>query len=195
MGDVEREAKRRRILDATEELMLKEGYAAISSRSVAAAAGMRAPLIHYYFPTLDDLFVSLLRFRGARNIERMAEALASPRPLEAWWRLASDTRGTAILVELLAAANHRPALKEEVGEVAREVRRLQVEALDRLLPEYGLDPALFPPPLVAAVIQGLAFSAVQDHVAGYDTQAGEALEAMDRLVDRLEASRTESPHA
>ena len=189
MGEVEREEKRLRILGATEDLMLKEGYAAVSSRSIGAAAGMRAPLVHYYFPTLDDLFVALLRYRGGRNIERMAEALASPRPLEAWWRLASDTRGTAILVELLAAANHRPALKAEVGVVAAQVRRLQMEALDELLPQYGLDPDLFPPPLVAAIVQGLAFSAVQDHVAGYDTKADEALAAMDRLVDSLETNR------
>ena len=189
MGEAQREEKRRRILDATEEVMLKEGYAAVSSRSVATAVGIQASLVHYYFPTLDDLFVALLRRRAGRNVERMAEALASSEPLRAWWQLASDTRGTAMFVELLAAANHRPALKAEVGAVAREVRRMQVDALDDLLPQYGLDPELLPAPLVAAVIQGLAFSAVQDQVAGYDTRPDEALAAMDRLVDRLEYNR------
>jgi AcrR family transcriptional regulator len=185
------EEKRRRILDAAEEVMLKDGYAAVSSRSVAAAVGIQAPLVHYYFPTLDDLFVAVLRRRAGRNVERMAEALASPEPLRAWWELASDARGTALFVELLAAANHRSALKAEVGGIAREVRRMQVAALGTLLGEYGLDAEVFPPPLVAAAIQGLAFSAVQDHVAGYDTAADEALAAMGRLVDRLEARRAE----
>ena len=127
------EEKRKRILDATEEIMLKEGYAAVSSRSVATAVGIQAPLVHYYFPTLDDLFVAVLQRRAGRNVERMAEALASPEPLRAWWELASDPRGTALFVELLAAANHRPALKAEVGGIAREVRRMQMEALDTLL--------------------------------------------------------------
>jgi AcrR family transcriptional regulator len=184
------EEKRRRILDATEEIMLKEGYAAVSSRSVATAVGIQAPLVHYYFATLDDLFVEVLQRRAGRNVERMAAALLSPEPLRAWWDLASDPRGTAMFVELLAAANHRPALKAEVGGIAREVRRMQMEVLERLLPEYGLDPELFPPPLVAAAIQGLAFSAVQDDVAGYDTAADEAIAAMGRLIDRLEAGRT-----
>ncbi len=116
------EEKRRRILDAAEEIMLKEGYAAISSRSVATAVGIQAPLVHYYFASLDDLFVAVLQRRAGRNVERMAEALASPEPLRAWWELASDTRGTALFVELLAAANHRPALKAELGGIAREVR-------------------------------------------------------------------------
>jgi AcrR family transcriptional regulator len=181
--------KRRRILDATEEIMLKDGYAAVSSRSVAAAAGMQAPLVHYYFTTLDDLFVSLLQRRAARNVEQMAAALLSATPLRAWWKLVSNPRGTALFVELLAAANHRPALKAEVGGIAREVRRMQLDVLDRLLPEYGVDPKVFPPALVAAAIQGLAFSAVQDSVAGYDTAADEAIAAMGRLVDRLEKHR------
>ena len=79
------EEKRQRILDATEEIMLKDGYAAVSSRSVATAVGIQAPLVHYYFPTLDDLFVAVLQRRAGRNVERMAEALASPEPLRAWW--------------------------------------------------------------------------------------------------------------
>ena len=183
------EERRRRLLDATEEIMLTEGYAAVSSRRVATAVGIQAPLVHYYFSTLDDLFVSVLRRRAGRNVERMAEALASPEPLRAWWKLASDPRGTALFVEMLAAANHRAALKAEVGSIAREVRRMQMDALDTLLDEYGIDREAFPPPLVAAAIQGLAFSAVQDEVAGYDTAPGEAIAAMDRLIDRLEADR------
>src|SRR4051794_13889758 len=148
--------KRQRILDAVEEIMLKDGYAAVSSRSVATAAGIQAPLVHYYFPTLDDLFVEVLQRRAGRNVERMAAALSSAEPLRAWWELASDPRGTALFVELLAAANHRAALKAGVGAIAHEVRRMQLDVLGRLLPEYGLDPELLPPALVAAAIQGLA---------------------------------------
>lgn len=186
------EEKRRRILDATEEIMLKEGYAAVSSRSVATAVGIQAPLVHYYFATLDDLFASVLQRRAGRSVERMAEALASAEPLRAWWALASDPRGTAMFVELLAAANHRPALRAEVGSIARDLRRMQLEALDTLLEEYGIDAELFPPALVAAAVQGLAFGAVQDQAAGYDTAPEEAIAAMDRLVDRLEARRSRS---
>src|SRR5215218_884316 len=177
--------KRQRILDATEELMLTQGYAAVSSRSVAAAVGIQAPLVHYHFPTIDDLFVAVLDRRAGPNLDRMAAALASPEPFRAWWEQASDPRGTAMFVELLAAANHRPALKAKLGEIARDVRHMQVEVLDGLLAEYGIDAEQFPPPLVAAAIQGLAFSAVQDRAAGYDTAPDEAIAAMDRLVARF----------
>ena len=145
--------------------------------------------MHYYFPSLDDLFVAVLQRRAERNVERMAAALTSPEPLRAWWALASDVRGTALFVELLAAANHRPALKAEIGAIARDVRQTQVRALETLLGEYGIDASHFPPPLVAAAMQGLAFSVVQDLVAGYDTSPEEAIAAMERFIDRLEAGR------
>ena len=172
--------------------MLSDGYAAVSSRSVAAKVGINAPLVHYYFPTIDDLFVAVLLRRAEPNVERMAEALASPEPLRAWWDLASDTRGTALFIELMAAANHRPALKAELGVVARDFRRMQMEQLPTLLEEYGLDPDQLTPPLVAAAMQGLAFGLVQDQVAGYDTSPDEAREAMERLLDGLEARRAQN---
>ena len=183
------EKKRRLILDATEEILLKDGYAVVSSRSVATAAGIKAPLVHYYFPTIDDLLVALLQRRSDRIVGRMAEALTSAEPLRAWWDAASDPRGTTLFVELMAAANHRPLLKAEFGGIAREVRRMQMDALTVLLPEYGLDPTLLPPPLVAAAMQGLAFSVITDQAAGYDTHPDEALSAMGRLVAHLEARR------
>jgi AcrR family transcriptional regulator len=187
------EEKRMRLLDATEEIMLKEGYAAVSSRSVAAAVGINAPLVHYYFPTIDDLFVAVLARRAGRNVDRMADALASAEPLRAWWELASDPRGTALFVELMAAANHRPALKAQVGAVARRVRAMQMARLGTLLGEYGVDADRFPPALVAAAVQGLAFGVVQDQAAGYDTAADEAAAAVGRLIADLEARRTRPP--
>ena len=96
-----------------------------------------------------------------------------------------------MFVELLAAANHRPALKAEVGEIAREVRRDADGRARSLLGEYGIDAEVFPAPWWRRPIQGLAFSAVQDQAAGYDTSPDEAIAAMDRLVDRLEARRAD----
>jgi AcrR family transcriptional regulator len=177
------------MLDVTEQVMLEDGYAAVSSRRVAADVGINAPLVHYYFPTLDDLFVAVFRRRAERNVSRLAAALASPQPLRAWWELASDPRGTRLLMELMAAASHRSALRAEVAELAREVRRMQMETLASILDDYGIDAERFPPALVAAAFQGLALVVVQDKVAGYDTAHEQAAGAMARLVTELEEQR------
>ncbi len=166
--------------------MLREGYAAVTSRRVEAEAGLK---LHYHFGTLDDLFIAVVRRGGESNVARLADALASPEPLRAWWRLVSETRGNALLVELTAAGNYRPAMRAEVATFAREVRRMQIEALDSILDEYGIDRDVFHPALVAAAVQGLAFAMAHDQVSGFDTAHGEASAAMARLVDRLEKRR------
>lgn len=166
--------------------MLVDGYAAVTSRRVEAEAGVK---LHYHFGTVDDLFIAVVRRRGERNVELLAEALASPEPLRSWWRLLSEPRGNVLLVELTAAANHRPVLQTELAAFAREVRRMQISALETILDDYGIDRDVFPPALVAAGLQGLAFSMAHDRVAGFDTAHEDAARAMTRLVDRLEASR------
>jgi AcrR family transcriptional regulator len=178
--------KRRRLLDATERIMVRDGYAAVTSRRVEAEAGLK---LHYHFGTLDDLFVAVVRRRGEINVALLADALASPEPLRAWWRLMSEPRGNTLLVELTAAANHRPAMQAEVATFARAFRRMQIDALDSILDDYGIDREAFPPALVAAAVQGLAFAMAHDKVAGFQTGHEEAAAAMARLVDRLEERR------
>jgi AcrR family transcriptional regulator len=166
--------------------MLRDGYAAVTSRRLETETGLK---VHYHFGSIDDLFIAVVHRRGEINLSLMAEALSSPEPLRAWWRLASDSRGSRLLVEITAAANHRPAIQVEVASLARESRRLQLDALDRLLEEYGIDRETYPPSLVAPTIQGLAFAMAYDQAAGFDTAQAEASAAMERLLDRLEAQR------
>ena len=71
------------LLDAAQELMLEEGYAAVTSRRVAARADLKPQLVHYYFRTMDDLFLALFRRGAERNLDRQERALASPQPLRA----------------------------------------------------------------------------------------------------------------
>ncbi|MHB1585065.1 MAG: TetR/AcrR family transcriptional regulator [Acidimicrobiales bacterium] len=178
--------KRRRILDEAEAIMLRDGYAAVTSRRLEAGTGLK---VHYHFGTLDDLFVAVVRRRGELSVALLVDALESHEPLRAWWRVASDARGSRLLVEITAAANHRPAIRAEVAAFASEVRRRQIEALAGILDDYGIDADEFPPPLVAAAMQGLAFAVAYDEVAGFDTAQDQASAAMERLLDRLEARR------
>jgi hypothetical protein len=67
---------------------------------------------------------------------------------------------------------------------------LQLDALDRLLDEYGIDRDSYPPSLVAPTVQGLAFAMAYDQAAGFETAQADASAAMERLLDRLETRRS-----
>ena len=110
------------LLDVTEQVMLADGYAAVASRRVAAAAGVTPALVHYYFKTIDDLFLAVIRRRGAQYAKRQERALSSPRPIHALWELSTDRAGTGLLMEFIALANHRKVIAVHIAEQVAESR-------------------------------------------------------------------------
>ena len=66
-----------RLLDVTERIMIDDGYAAVSSRRIAKDAGVTPALVHYYFGTLDDLFLAVLKRRADQQLN--ASDAPSPR--------------------------------------------------------------------------------------------------------------------
>ncbi|WP_405864400.1 TetR/AcrR family transcriptional regulator [Streptomyces sp. NBC_00005] len=121
---------RKALLDVTERLMREEGYAAVSSRRVGREAGVTAALVHYYFATLDDLFLAVFRQGAEKNLSRHARVLESPQPLHALWEFSIEPSGTALLTEFMALANHRKSIRSEIAEYAMRFRRLQLALLE-----------------------------------------------------------------
>src|SRR3954453_21912510 len=95
---VGREATREALIDATAQIMLEEGYAAATSRRVAAQAGVKPALVHYYFPTMDELYLAVFRRGAAVYLERQQEALSSDRPLHAFWDTLTAPKDTRLLL-------------------------------------------------------------------------------------------------
>jgi TetR/AcrR family transcriptional regulator len=174
------------LLTATEQLMLEEGYAAVSSRRVAARAGVKASLVHYYFPTLDDLFISVYRRRSEANLQRLVEDLHRDRPLHAIWEYASDPTGTALTSEFLALANHRKAIQAEIAEVADRFRKVQLEALSGVFEGYGIDPELFPPAAIAVLMAAIPRVIVIEEALGMSAGHPEARALVERYLAHFE---------
>jgi AcrR family transcriptional regulator len=175
------------LLDATERLVLRDGYAAVSSRKVAAEAGLKPALVHYYFLTMDDLFLAVYRRRAEEALARQAEALASPQPLRALWEFNREVAGTAFNAEFIALGNHRKAIKAEIAEYAERFRTMQVEALAALFDRYGLggvDPAV-----VLVLMTSISQVLSMEDSLGI-TQGHEAtLDLVESYLERFEGAR------
>ena len=169
------DAKNRAVLlDAAEQLMLEEGYAAVTSRRVAERAALKPQLVHYYFRTMDDLFLAAFRRRAEQGLEVQAMVLQAPQPLWALWRFSTDPAATAITMEFIALANHRKALKAEIALYAERFREEQRKALTTILARYdkdGRDPVKLPPlvwvVLMTSVSRVLVLERALDMSAGH----------------------------
>src|ERR1700681_2196581 len=75
------------LLDAAEQLMLEEGYAAVTSRRLADRAGLKPQLVHYYFRTMDDLFLAVFRRRADENLAHFERTVAADHSLRTLWEL------------------------------------------------------------------------------------------------------------
>lgn len=141
---------RAELIDAAEQLIYEGGYPAVTSRTLAEKVGLKRQIVHYYFKSMDDVFIAVVRRASEKMREAVAEAAASDEPLRALIRLNREPQGAILSMELHALANRRPAVRAEVAKSAEEFRDLQTEILTKMLEGRGVDPAIRP--VVAIVL-------------------------------------------
>jgi AcrR family transcriptional regulator len=145
------------LLDAAERLLLTEGYAAITTRRVAAEAGVNHGLVHYYFGSVENLLVRVLERFTTRLTARQRALYDNPDvPFLEKWRQAmrylvgDDIEYEKIWLELQALAWNNPDLRERVARVNDEWRTVLKDAFAEPRERYGIDMPL--DALVALVI-------------------------------------------
>ena len=179
-------ATRAQLVDAAEALMLEEGYAAVTSRRVAARAGLKPQLVHYYFRTMNDLFLEVFRRRADRDMARFERAIAVDGSLANLWRLNADTRGAALTIEFVALANHRKEIRAEIARYAQRFRDAQLQALADAFAAAGITTDEIPPiaalVLMTGVAQVLALEGMLGMTAGHD----ETLAFVERAIARMQ---------
>ena len=163
---------RAQLVDAAEELLLEEGYAAVTSRRVGARAGLKPQLVHYYFRTMDDLFVEVFRRRAEADLAGFERAVAADGSLQNLWRLNAEPRGAVFTMEFVALANHRKAIRDEIARYAERFRAAQLDAMRNALAAAGVPEDRVPPAaallLMTGVSQVLALEDLLGVTTGHD---------------------------
>jgi len=183
---------RRRLLDATAQIMHDEGYAAATSRRVAAKAGIRQPLVHYYFPTMDDLFLEVLRAGADVALDQMRAALTDNNPLRALWVLNSDPRRSVLNTEFMALANHRKAIGVELRAYAERVRDMETAAVTLVLRAHRVDLNAYPPVVISMLIAQIARSLCNEDAVGVTLGHDEMRRFVEQQIDALAEPSTVS---
>jgi AcrR family transcriptional regulator len=178
------------LLDRAEELMLEEGYAAVTYRVLAARAGVTGGLVQYYFPTLDDLFVGLLQRRSERNAERLRAALESrpDEPLRVVWEFSTDETSAALLIEFIALANHRKTIRTAILDVIKHTRSAQLRVLKERWDEYPAMDGLSPEALLF-VLHGIPKMVLLEQAVGMSSGHRDLVRSVEQRLDILEPRR------
>ena len=178
---------RARLMEATAQIMRDEGYAAATSRRVAARAGVRPALVYYYFPAMDDLFVAVLQAGAEASLARMRQAITADEPLRALWSINTDPRWTGLYAEFVALANHRKVISAELKTYAERVRDIETAAATAALRAHGLDLNEYPPVAISMLVAQTARSLCNESAIGMTDGHEEMRELVERFLSRFAA--------
>lgn len=181
---------RQRLLTAAAELIAELGWGRVTTRAVAARAGLPHGAVSYHFRGKQELLTeAALRtveqafpIAELEALETMADlmAVASARLGD---REAIDPVLSAVMLEAMRESARDPALRERIAALEREYRRLLAE-LVRAEQQHGAVSADAPPSalatLLAAAADGLLLHALLDP----DVDITEALTALQTLLTR-----------
>lgn len=159
---------RARILRAARDLLLEEGYGAITTRRIGERADVKYQLIHYYFSSLDELFVELFRQGAEANLARLDELAAGDVSLQAFWESNSDPDGGRLVIEFAAIANRGPEMRAEIAKYARRFRQRQFQLAEQALARDQIPTDVVPPVVVTLLTMGLAQLVALDRAVGVD---------------------------
>jgi AcrR family transcriptional regulator len=177
------------LLDAAQELLIEEGYAAVSSRRVGAKAGMNAALVYYYFDTMDGLFIELFRRNAQRSLDRLARALLSPQPLWGYWEATREISSASLVNEFIALANHRKAIRSEIATYSRRHRQMELDVLSRVLQGHGIDVKRWPPVTIILAISAISQYMRVEEEFDIDTGHAEVISVIEHYIRELEGER------
>jgi AcrR family transcriptional regulator len=145
-SQVTRSAAEEALLDAAERLLVDVGYAGVTTRRIAAEAGVNNGLVHYYFGSLENLLLRVLERFTERLTARQRAMYADPEvPFLEKWRQAmrylvgEDMAYEKVWLELWALAWNRPELRDRVAQVNDEWRSVLMEAFEEPRRRYGIE--------------------------------------------------------
>lgn len=171
------------ILDATEDLLRKEGYAAVTSRKVAQRTGMKSRVVHYHFGSMDELFLALIRRFEMRQISQCEDMLQSDEPWDRLWLRMLNSIDSVLLSEMSALAVHRTALREAARKTLQITRKYDSQLMEKMIREKAIAQPGLSPAVMAMLMSGLIRALAAERSVGMTDGHAETLDFIAKLLD------------
>ncbi len=102
---------RAQLIQAAVQILRDVGASAVTARRLAEQVGLGRHIVHYYFGTIDELFVAMMREEGARSEEWLKEAAKTGDALDLLWGISQQS--ASIILELTQLAIRHPSIAKE----------------------------------------------------------------------------------
>jgi len=175
-----RNARRKQLLAAAQEVFVANGYHAAAMDDIAERAGVSKPVLYQHFPGKLELYLALLDTHCDALIERVRGAMAATTDnkervggaMTAYFEFV-DHESEAFRLVFESDLRNDPAVRERVDRVERSC----IEAITAtIMGDTGVDKA--PAEILAAGLVGAAQTSAQFWLASGRAVSKEAAEAL-----------------
>ena len=180
------------LLNAAEQLLVEIGYAAITTRNLAERAGVNHGLVHYYFGSMEDLFLRVVERFTERLIERHKAMYAAPTPFIEKWRQAmrfldedAQSGYHKVWLEIQVLGWNDDRVRARIQDVNRQWVAVVQDAFEAGLAELGVDRRRYPTKAVVALVVTFNQGMILEKLSGVDSGHRELLRMVDRTLERL----------
>lgn len=184
---------KRRIVEATLEVLRREGIAGTSARAIAAAGGFGTALIFYHYGSLEGALVAAAQADTAERIARYAERLEDVQDLRGLVAVARELHDENVaagsitaLVQILAAVTAHPGLAEPLATAFDPWVALIRDTLERVAPD-ALEGILSTDDAALAVTSLFLGLELLTHLGDRYGRAEHLLGALDEVADLASA--------
>jgi AcrR family transcriptional regulator len=190
------------LLDAAKKMLRQNGYAALSTRDVANAAGVPLSQIHYHFGSKQGLVLALFEYLNAQLLDRQNVMFGdSSLKLSEQWDRACDyldddiaSGYVRVLQELIAASWADPAVAQVVRTALMGWVDLIVDVARRAEREFGgMGP--FTPEEVGAFAANAFIGAESLFLLGIEKKGSPVRQSLRRIGDLVRSAEAAQQRA
>jgi AcrR family transcriptional regulator len=183
------------LLEAAKKVLRQKGYAGLSTRDVAAAAGVPLSQIHYHFGSKQGLVLALFEYLNAQLLDRQNAMFgdASLKLSEQWDRacdyLDDDIASgyVRVLQELIAASWSDAAVAQVVRSALMRWGDLVVAAARKAEREFGgLGP--LSPEEIGAFAANAFIGAESLYLLGFEKKGSPIRQSLRRISDLIRSA-------
>jgi len=187
------------LLEAAKKVLRQNGYAALSTRDVAAAAGVPLSQIHYHFGSKQGMVLALFEYLNAQLLDRQNAMFGDPTlKLSEQWDRACDyldddiaSGYVRVLQELIAASWADAAVASVVRTALMGWGDLIVGAARKAERELGgLGP--FSPEEIGAFTANAFIGAESLYLLGFEKKGSPIRQALRRIGDLVRSAEAAS---
>jgi AcrR family transcriptional regulator len=180
------------LLEAAKKVLRQKGYAGLSTRDVAMAAGVPLSQIHYHFGSKQGMVLALFEYLNTQLLDRQNALFGHPMlKLSEQWDRACDYLDDDIASGYVRVLQELNAASWSDAEVAKAVRvgikgwfDLITELVRKAQHEIdGLGP--FTPEEVSALVGGAFFGAECHYLLGLERKGVPVRQALRRVGDLI----------